>query len=95
MAHVLEKDSVQLQKAAGPEEVRHIVVASVQPQIPVVDSEGAQTCCIFIFISLLNWASQRAEKQKQLKNIKHGNKSTTVNNVMIYKQPHKEEKKNF
>ncbi|XP_023812030.1 chloride channel protein ClC-Kb-like isoform X2 [Oryzias latipes] len=72
VAHILEKDSVQLQKAAGPEEVRHIVVASVQLQIPVVDSEDSQILVGFV---------QRSELLKFLHHCKTQNLQQQMDDV--------------
>lgn len=42
LGEVLGGKGVQLQKAAGPEEVQHAVNSSSETQIPVVDSHGEQ-----------------------------------------------------
>ncbi|XP_077369737.1 chloride channel K [Festucalex cinctus] len=48
VGHVLGATRVQLQKAAGPEEVRHVVNSSSETQIPVVDSHEAATFLGFV-----------------------------------------------
>ncbi|XP_019746517.1 chloride channel K isoform X1 [Hippocampus comes] len=53
LEHVLGAKRVQLQKAAGPEEVRHVVNSSSETQIPVVDSHEAPTLLGFVTRSQL------------------------------------------
>ncbi|XP_077467426.1 chloride channel K isoform X2 [Stigmatopora argus] len=48
VGHVLGATRVQLQKTAGPEEVRHLVNSSSETQIPIVDSHDVPTLLGFI-----------------------------------------------
>ncbi|XP_077431544.1 chloride channel K isoform X3 [Vanacampus margaritifer] len=66
VGHVLGATRVQLQKAAGPEEVRHVVnKSSSETQIPVVDSHEAEILLGFVMRSdLLTFLRQCGTSQK-------------------------------
>ncbi|XP_027144335.1 chloride channel K [Larimichthys crocea] len=63
VGQVLGVKSVQLQKAAGPEEVQHAVNTSTETQIPVVDSHESQILLGFVLRSELLMFLRHCETQ--------------------------------
>ncbi|KAK2851110.1 hypothetical protein Q5P01_007386 [Channa striata] len=85
LGQVLGVKSVQLQKAAGPAEVRHAVSSSTETQIPVVDSHESQILVGFVLRSEALMFLRHSEAENPGK---HLDEVCTIHPITVLLSPH-------